>query len=170
MGWLIVAVVATTAITVGTTALAGKQQQDMAENAIEQARLDKVASDNATDEAVQDAQRATESELTQQARELFRDKGSAVARQASSGVAGVVQEKQLRNVDMQNTFDVAKIKQDGDNMVVNVLNQGGQNIQAIQSAENTARSNRPSNTSIAVASIAGGVGTGLSVYSAGKGK
>lgn len=166
MSWVIVAVAT---VSVATTAMGMKQQQDIAENAVKQADMDAIASQSATEQSMQDAEDITQEKLFQSARELLRAKGKAVAIQASTGVAGVVKEKQLRNIDMQNTFDVNKIKQDGDNMIINVANQGSQNAQQIQSARNTAESNRPSNTSIAVSSIASGVGTGLSVYGATKG-
>lgn len=160
MSWFLVGA---TVVSVASSALASKQQQRIADRQVEQARMDMVASTSATKQAEEDAKIEESFDLAKVARELLASRSTAVATQANNGVAGITQERQLRNIDFQNSLDVGIVKRQADQTLIGIRNSGFSNNQQHQNTINTAKANRPSNTDLAVKAIGSGVGTYLSV-------
>jgi len=159
--WVMIAMASTT---VATTAISMDNQKKINENQIKQGEMDLIASQNATMNAEEEARRQESESLTNIGRELLSSQATATALQANTGIAGVTAEKQKRNIDMQNTFDVGVIKDQSDQAIFQIRNQGFANSQSLQNSINTARASKPSNTQIATTALMAGASAGLSVY------
>jgi hypothetical protein len=159
MSWVVVAIT----VTAGSTYVAMETQAEIAENNIKQGEMDQRASANATKNAEEAQKRRTADRLSQSYRELLSARSEALAIQAETGVAGAIADKQKRNIDMQNTFDIERIQQDGEALVHNVRTQGFQNTAKLQQSINSARSNKPSDEAIAFTSATSSALAGLRV-------
>lgn len=160
-GFTIGAMVVMTAL---TTFVSLNAQKKVADNQIEQGRLDKIASDSSTKQAEMDALDEQSMQLTDALRESLSAQSTAVAIQANTGISGVTAERQRSNIDFQNTMDVNRIQEAGDRSLISIRNAGFSNASKIQSSINSAQANRPSGTTMATTMAVNMLATGVSAY------
>ncbi len=137
-------------VTTGASIMQANRTADFNE---EQARLDMVASDKATEQAVEESEREEGMNLAQLAREALAKKSTIVAQQANTGVSGVTSERQRRNVDFQESMDVETIKRQSANTVNSIRQTGYTNNSQIQGRMNSATSSK-TGTAGALAKVA----------------
>lgn len=131
-------------LTTASTALQIKQGRDVAKAQQEVSRLDKIASQQATRQAEQDAAEQEAMDLATLTREALRAEGTVQAQQAYSGVAGVSSERVRNNLLFQKSLDEANIRTDAQNKLLNIRAQGRQNARQITNQAYMADVKKPS--------------------------
>lgn len=156
MSWLAVAVVG---VSVATTAISGISQRNIAKANIQAGEIAKIAQNSANTQAEEEQQRETANLLTQERRRALRERSTAVAQQANTGVAGVSAKRQIDNVLFQSVLNEDSIISRGETDIINIRNSGFAQSSNIQADINRATSSKPSVLAIGLQSAGAGFTT-----------
>lgn len=159
MGFDPITLGAVSALAVGSSAMQGIQQRNMAKAQTQQLEMTQRANASAIEQAQKDKQAEIDMAVYQKDRENRRVESMARAGQANAGISGISASRQIDNVTFQNMLDINYLRVQGENDMINLSNKGFEQTSNIQSAINTSKRNTPSGLEIAISSATAGVKT-----------
>lgn len=148
MSWVLVGT--TTALSAISAYATMDAQNKQAQAQIDQGQRDMIASQSATEQAEADLRDEQALELSDLASKLLGAESAQRATSANSGVAGITAERNMRNIQFQNTFDVNQVNTKNERLLIGIRNSGFNNASSIQGGINEASSRKTSRTAMAV--------------------